>query len=92
MTEIDKKIPVRFSLKERDLILENTFFIDPGLTDRLKVSIVKSKSILVHYSLSELDELLGFIAAESNHMEDKKLQNAFDKIYDRLSDLLESHI
>ena len=58
MTEIDKKIPVRFSLKERDLILENTFFIDPSLTDRLKVSIVESKSILVHYSLSELDELL----------------------------------
>ncbi len=47
---------------------------------------------MVHYSLSELDELIGFIAAESNHTEDEKLQNAFDRIYYRLSDLLEYHI
>ena len=64
MTETDKKIPVRFSLYERDLILENIFFIGPDLTNRLKMSIVKSKSITVHYSLSELEEFMGFIAAE----------------------------
>jgi len=92
MSETDKKIPVRFSLKERDLILDNTFFISPDLTNRLKMSIVKSESITVHYSLTELEEFIGFIAAESNYTEDEKLQNAFDRIYYRLSDLLESHI
>lgn len=77
------KVPVRLTHEQRDLILDHTF-AGRGLTDRLRVGEADGKKIVVYYDLDNLDELLGYIAAEANHSKDKKLQK---KLYD-LVDLL----
>lgn len=82
-------IQVRVSLKERDLILNYTL-ADPSLTDRLKMAMTKSKRLVVSYSLDELDELIGYIAAEANHTDDEKLRDLLDRLFGRLSDLYNS--
>lgn len=82
-------IQVRVSLKERDLILNYTL-ADPGLTDRLRMAVTKSKWIVVSYSLDELDELIVYIAAEANHTNDEKLRDSLDRLFGRLSDLYNS--
>jgi len=43
--------------------------------------------ITAKYSLEDLDELLGYIAAEANHSEDERRATRLYKLYDRLSDI-----
>lgn len=85
------KISIILTIKEQDLILNNVF-IPPELRDRLKLAVTQSKGIKISYSLFELDELLGFIAAEANHCEDSKIKVSLDRLFDRLSDIYDSHI
>ena len=44
-------------------------------------------NIKVTYTLDELDDLAGFIAAEANHAEDKKLKKKLESLYDKISDI-----
>jgi len=44
---------------------------------------------VARYSISDLDDLIGFIAAEANHTEDKKLQKKLDRLIDKLERMLE---
>ena len=37
-----------------------------------------------YYTLSELEDLQGFIAAETNHARSRKLQRQLDTLYDRI--------
>ncbi len=50
-----------------------------------------NKPPVVHFSLDELDELAGYVAAEANHAKDKKLQKEWDRLFARIEDLLESY-
>ena len=63
---------------------------DPGLTKRLKITEVKGKHLIAKYSIHDLDDLLGFIAAEANQTEDKKLKKKLDKLFDKLSRILDT--
>jgi hypothetical protein len=83
--------PVRINLteKEKNLILEHTFAPET-LTRRLKEGEIKGKYLNVSYSFDELDELTGFIAAEFNHITDEKLKKEFDKLYEKLNEILEN--
>ena len=83
---IMQNIEIPFTLEERDLILKKTF-TDPALTDRLKLAEVKEGHIKVSFSLNEIDELAGAIAAEANHTEDEALQEKLDDLYDRIADI-----
>lgn len=46
--------------------------------------MTRGGKLIVKYSLDELDELLGYIAAEANHAENEKLERDLDRLYDRL--------
>lgn len=83
--------PVRINLteKEKNLILENTFAPE-SLTFRLKEAEIKGKYIKVSYDYDELDELVGFIAAEFNHVIDDSIKKALDKLYEKLNEILET--
>ncbi|MBW1723915.1 MAG: hypothetical protein JRD87_03265 [Deltaproteobacteria bacterium] len=85
------EIEIKFTPQERDLIIDHTF-ADPELTKRLKIAEIKGKHIVAKYSIHDLDDLLGFIAAEANHTEDKKLEKKLDKLFDRLTRILEKEI
>ena len=59
-------VPISFSLEERDLILEHTF-VGPEITDPLRIAPLKGSKVLAKFTLDDLDDLLGYIAAEANH-------------------------
>jgi hypothetical protein len=84
-------IPVRFHVEERDLILNETL-AGPDLTDRLESAKQVTDSVLVYYSSEELENLIGYFAAEANHNPDRKIQEALDAVYDGLDALLDSYL
>jgi hypothetical protein len=83
-------IEIKLTPTERDLILEHTF-AGNDLTDRIKLALLKGKHISAGYTLEELDELVGFIAAEANHSEDRKLERQLDRLFEKLSRVIEDN-
>jgi len=75
-----QKVEVSFSPRERVLVLEHTF-TGPELTTALGRAQLESGQYVVRYTLDDLDELLGFVAAEANHSTDKKLRKELDALY-----------
>jgi hypothetical protein len=84
-----EQIEIKFTEKERDLILEHTL-ADPYLTKRLKIAEIKGKYLITKFTIEDLDELIGYIAAEANHTEDSKLQKQLDKLFEKLGIILET--
>ncbi|OQX63371.1 MAG: hypothetical protein B5M56_03445 [Desulfococcus sp. 4484_241] len=82
-----KKIEIKFTPQERDLIVDHPF-ADLELTKALKIAQVRGKYLIARYSIDELDDLLGFIAAVANHTEDKQLEKKFDRLYEKLDRIL----
>ena len=80
------KISIRFTIEERDLILNKTFAGD-DLVERLHEAEVLGRYIKVAYTLDELDDLAGFIAAEANHAEDKNQEKKLEALYDKISNI-----
>ena len=81
------KLPVKLTLRERDLILDETF-CDPGV---LKIAVVSGRSITVEWSLDDIEDVQGYVAAEANHTKNRKLQKELDKLFDKLQVYLDSY-
>jgi len=89
--EPGKKILVTLTVHERDLIL-NCLILEEELIEMLKIAINNNNNnISIHCTLDELEELLGYIAAEANHANDNKVVNQLDKLYDKLDKLAISY-
>ena len=86
-----ERINIKFTIEERDLIVNQTFAGD-DLTERLYEAKAEGKLIKVSYTLDELEDLAGFIAAEANHAEDKKLEKKLDALYDKISDIEDNYL
>ena len=71
-------------------MLEHTF-TGPDLTTALRRAQLESGQYVVRYTLDNLDELLGFVAAEANHSTDKKLRKELDALYARVRREMESY-
>ena len=65
--------------------------VGPEVTGPLRMVVVKGKKLIVKLTLDDLDEIIGYIAAEANHTDDKKLQKEFDHLYERLKTTMESY-
>jgi len=87
----DQEVPLDLSDRERELILEHAF-ADEALIGRLRVPQTPDRRAVFHFSLDDLDDLAGCVAAEANHAKDKKLRKEWDRIYARISDVLDSHV
>ncbi|MBI2883459.1 MAG: hypothetical protein HYY11_06090 [Candidatus Methylomirabilis oxyfera] len=74
------KLPVKLTIRERDLIRDETF-CHP---DFAKVAVVDGKRIRVDLSLDEIEEIQGFVAAEANHTENAKLRKELYQLFDKL--------
>ena len=59
-------------------------FADPGLTKRQKIAEIKGKHLFVKHLIHDLDDLLGFIAAEANHTDDKRIGKKLDRRFTKL--------
>jgi len=82
-----KKLPVKLTLRERDFIRDETFCTP----DFAKFAVVEDKNIKVDMSLDDIEEIQGYIAAEANHTENKKLQKELDRIFGKLQVFLDNY-
>ena len=66
-------------------------FAGQHLTDALNVAEFKDKKIIVHYTLDDLDELAGHVAAAANHAKNRKLKKTLDAVYAEIKTVEESY-
>src|SRR5438094_5156622 len=85
-----QKVAVGFKPRERELVLDHTF-AGPELTSALRKARLVDGRHIVRYTLADLEELLGFVAAEANHSTDKKLRKGLDALYARVRREMESY-
>ena len=78
----DEKIAVRMTARDRRLLLDHTLG-DPEYANRLRPAS-NAGALVGEHTLDDLEDMLGYIAAEANHTEDRALQRALDALYDRL--------
>ena len=86
----DAKVALELSDRERDLIMKHTFAGDE-LTDRLRIVTKPGEPPLYRFTLDDLDELAGYVAAEANHAKVKKLEKELRRLYARIAAVLESY-
>jgi len=80
-------VPLELNQRERDLIISHTF-ADKSLTDRLQIAPQPGQRSVFRFTLDELDELVGDVAAEANHAKNKVLQEQLDQLCDRIEGVL----
>ena len=71
------------------MILEHTF-ADDELTAPLRI-VSTSHKPAYSFTLEDLEELMGSVAAEANHAKDKKLQKELDRLFARIETVLQSY-
>ena len=87
---VGEKVPLELTERERDLIMKHTF-AGRDLTDRLRVVPGPGRRPFYRFTLDDLDELAGYVAAEANHAKVKKLEKELRQLYGRIADVLESY-
>jgi hypothetical protein len=83
---IDEQISISLTLRERDLIQKHTTY-DP---DFAALAEIKNNKIQIKLSLDEIDEVHGYIAAEANHCDDRKLEKELDSLCEKLKKIEDS--
>ena len=86
----DERVPLELSDHERELILKHTFAGD-DLTGRLRIVRRPGEPPVYRFTLDDLDELAGHVAAEANHAKDKKLEKQLHRLFARIAAVLESY-
>lgn len=86
----NEKVLLELNERERELILEHTL-ADEELTNRLRVVPRKGERPVFRFTLDDLDELGGFVAAEANQTKDKKLRKELDHLFDRIQTTLDGY-
>lgn len=81
------KIPVKLTKRELELIQKETFY-DP---DFAKLAVADGKGIRVDISLDDIEEIQGYVAAEANHAQNKKVQKELDQLYEKLQVFLDTY-
>ena len=85
----DETVALELSGRERDLIMKHTF-AGAELTDRLRIVPRPGDRPVYRFTLDDLDELAGYVAAEANHAKVKKLEKELRRLYARIAAVLES--
>jgi len=85
-----ERVPIRFTARERTLVLDHTF-AGGEVIELLEAAREAQGKHVVRYTLDDLDELLGYVAADANHSGSKKLQAELDTLYDRLQTAMQSY-
>ncbi len=84
------RVAVPFTPSERRLVLEHTF-AGLELTKLLQGPVAAGEKLTAHYTLDDIDELMGFVAAEANHATDKRLQKRLYALHERLDRKMQSY-
>ncbi len=81
------KIPVKLTLQERNLIRNETL-CHP---DFAKYAVVEGNGIKLDLSLDDIEDIQGYIAASTNHADNKKLQKELDRLFDKFQVYLDTY-
>ena len=87
---VGEKVALELTERERDLIMKHTF-AGSDLTDRLRIVPSPGRRPFYRFTLDDLDELAGYVAAEANHAKVKKLEKELRQLYGRIAAVLESY-
>jgi len=87
---VGEKVSLELTERERDLIMKHTF-AGNNLTDRLRIVPSPGQRPSYRFTLDDLDELAGYVAAEANHAKLKKLEKELRRLYGRVAEVLESY-
>jgi hypothetical protein len=87
---IRERVSLELNKRERDLIIKHTF-AGNNLTDRLRLLPSPGKRPVYRFTLDDLDELVGYVAAEANHAKVKKLEKELRRLFWRIADVLDSY-
>jgi hypothetical protein len=79
-------VTMELNQKERDLIISHSF-VDESLTKRLRQA-ERGQPAVFRFSLDELDELAGEVAAEANHAKNEVVQKQLDALCERIEAVL----
>jgi AmiR/NasT family two-component response regulator len=80
----DELMTVVLTTAERDLLLDDTF-VDGELRTRIENAVeAGTAKTMVRLTPDGLNELLEWIAAAANHVEEQALESRLEALYDRL--------
>jgi len=83
------RIPVELTARERELILEHTFAGDKLLAP---VQVLpEAGKHAARYTLYDIEELQGFVAAEANHTNDRRLEKELSALHEHLQREMEKY-
>lgn len=83
-----EKVPLKLTATERKLVLDGLLCLDPKYGQTIQATPT-SKPVMM--PLDDLDDLGGYVAAESNHCNDKKKQKKLDAIFQKIQALLDKY-
>ena len=85
-----QRVQIGFTPRERMLVFDDTF-AGPELTNVLRQASLVDGRHVASYTLGDLDELFGYVAAETNHSMDERIRRELDALYGRLRREMESY-
>ena len=85
-----ERISIRLTPRDRDLILNHTY-LGGDLEGRIRIAPADGSGVIVGLTLDDLDELMGYVAAEANHSTNPRLQKQLDMLYARLRQVEDGH-
>ena len=83
------RVPLQLTASERKLVLEHTFADDELLVPVRSLPDVGTHAVM--YTLYEIEELQGCVAAEANHTKDRGLARDLDALHGRLQAEMERY-
>ena len=86
--QADEKVALKLTATERKLVLEGLLCLDEEYEQIVRAARARKPVMM---TLDELDDFAGYVAAEANHTEDKKLQKKLDAIFGKIQKLLETY-
>lgn len=84
----DEPVGLQLTAAERNLLCEDVTFLDDEYVDAIQQTPAGQP---VKLTLSDWDDLGGYVAAEANHTEDKKSGERLDALFDKIQTLLDTY-
>lgn len=84
----NQPVPLKLTATERKLLLEDVTCLDLELVEPIEQTPTSKP---IEFSLDDWEQLGGFVAAEANHTDNKKLQKKLDRIFEKIQNILDTY-
>lgn len=90
MIKPNDKLALLVRHSERRVLLDGAL-LPPDIEKGVRLGEAQKDGTVARFTLDDLDELAGYVAAEANHSKDKKAQRELDRLFERIQALLDAH-